>query len=273
MTLVLLGLTSAFGSTTSKSAAPFPFSKRLLKLRGGAVEACLFDFDGTLVQSEDVHRRSFGTVLGVELTEKYWNERCVGRSPRMIMEQNLPPDRLRPGETIDDLLTKRSALFEQHIEQGLLEATSGAEAFVKQARQRGVRCVVVSSGSRAYIVKALEALGLTSDIEFVLAGDDEVVVACGKHKPDPFPYLHAAEMLGVAPAACLAFEDSLSGIRSAQAAAMPVVVIRNILNEHLEVSKEAPGVVPPPVLSPEAPLLPVVALVAGFNELPQTIFD
>ena len=67
----------------------------LLRLRGGRVEACLFDFDGTLVQSEDVHRRSFGTVLGVELSEDYWNSHCVGRSPRMIMEHTLPAHRLQ----------------------------------------------------------------------------------------------------------------------------------------------------------------------------------
>jgi len=244
----------------------------LLRLRGGRVEAALFDFDGTLVQSEDVHRRSFGTVLGVELSEEYWNSKCVGRSPRMIMEQNLPDGRLRAGETIDDLLKERSALFEQHIEQGLLEATPGAVDFVKECRRRGVRCAVVSSGSRAYIVKALDALDITADFELILAGDDAVVAAAKKHKPDPFPYLHAAAELGVEPGACLAFEDSLSGIRSSQAAGMRTVVIRNVLNEHLPVSEASEGAAPVP-LQPDAPLAPAAALVDGFDELSEGIFS
>ena len=102
-------------------------SVEALQLRGGgSVEACLFDFDGTLVQSEDVHRRSFCTVLGVELSEEFWNSECIGKSPKLIMEENLPDGRLADGQTVDDLLTERSTLFERHIEQGLLEATAGA---------------------------------------------------------------------------------------------------------------------------------------------------
>jgi len=254
------------------AAAAAASLRTALQLRGGAgsVEACLFDFDGTLVQSEDVHRRSFCTVLGVELTEDYWNHECVGKSPKLIMEENLPDGSLAVGQTIDDLLTERSALFERHIAQGLLEATAGAEAFVRRARQHGVRCAVVSSGSRAYIVKALEELRILDDFELLLCGDDEVVVASRRHKPDPFPYLHAAEALGVAPAACLAFEDSLSGIRSAQAAGMRTVVIRNVLNEHLPVSEDGARTVPPP-LAPDAPLLPPAALVGDFDELPEDI--
>lgn len=48
---------------------------------------------GTLCQSEQVHRVSFGTVLGVELSEAHWNANCVGNSPRAIMEEHLPEGR------------------------------------------------------------------------------------------------------------------------------------------------------------------------------------
>lgn len=95
------------------------------------MDACLFDFDGTLVQSEDVHRRSFSAVLGVELPVDHWNKHCVGRSPRTIMEAHVPAERLRDGVSIDDLLLERSALFERHIDKGLLEPTPGMQAAVK----------------------------------------------------------------------------------------------------------------------------------------------
>ena len=69
-------------------------------------------------------------VLGIELNETYWNERCVGRSPRDIMTSHLPEGRLEPGQTVDDLLRIRGELFEQHIAAGLLEPTGGAAELV-----------------------------------------------------------------------------------------------------------------------------------------------
>ena len=121
---------------------------RLLSLRGGGaskrIEACLFDFDGTLAQSEDTHRRTFSEILGFELTEDYWNAHCVGNSPRKLLETNMPEGRLEElGETIDRLLVKRSELFEQHIERGLLEATGGAQ--VTQGLQRVRFCTNCAS--------------------------------------------------------------------------------------------------------------------------------
>merc|ERR1719407_138698 len=86
-------------------------ASRLLALRGGGdsapFSAALFDFDGTLVDSEDVHRRSFSDVLGVTLDEDYWNTQCVGHSPRDIMARHLPEGRLKPGESVDTLLRQR----------------------------------------------------------------------------------------------------------------------------------------------------------------------
>ena len=204
---------------SAERASPRPLSQ-LLALRGGGsapFSAALFDFDGTLVDSEDVHRLSFSEVLGITLDEDYWNTQCVGHSPRDIMTKHLPEGRLQPGESVDTLLRQRGELFEEHIAAGKLEQIEGAAELVTSLVAAGVRCAVVSSGNRGYIEKALEALNLTASFEFILAGDD---AECTQHKPHPFPYLFAAEKLGVPPAQCLAFEDSLSGIRSAQAHSM-----------------------------------------------------
>ena len=239
---------------------------RLWALRGGGSApflAALFDFDGTLVDSEDVHRRSFSDVLGVTLEEDYWNTQCVGHSPRDIMTRHLPEGRLKPGESIDSLLQQRGELFEEHIAAGRLEQIEGAVELVTSLVAAGVRCAVVSSGNRGYIEKAIEALNLTASFEFILAGDDP---ECTQHKPHPFPYLYAAEKLSVAPAECLAFEDSLSGIRSAQAAGMHVVGVKNQMNTHLVAD---PGVIDslPAALGANESLLPLVGLVGSFYEL------
>lgn len=238
---------------------------RLLSLRGGSApfSAALFDFDGTLVDSEDVHRRSFSEVLGVTLDEDYWNAQCVGHSPRDIMTRHLPEGRLKPGESVDTLLRQRGELFEEHIAAGRLEQIEGAAELVTSLVAAGVRCAVVSSGNRGYIEKALEALNLTASFEFILAGDD---AECTQHKPHPFPYLLAAGQLGLPPAQCLAFEDSLSGIRSAQAAGMHVVGVKNAMNTQLAADPAVIGT-PPAALGADEPLLPLVGLVGSFYEL------
>jgi beta-phosphoglucomutase-like phosphatase (HAD superfamily) len=74
------------------------------------------------------------------------------------------------------------------------------------------------------------ALTVADQIDFqafdvVVAGDD---VTNGK--PHPEPYLRAAELLGVAPEDCLAFEDSPTGLASAEAAGCHAIGVTNIIN-------------------------------------------
>ena len=247
-----------------------------LALRGGSAApspappclAALWDFDGTLCQSEDVHRKSFSAVLGVELSEQHWTDACIGRAPRDIMEAHLPAGRLKPGETIDDLLRRRAELFEEHIAAGRLEATPGAVALVRELRAAGLRCAVVSSGSRGYIEKALAALGLVDAFDFIIAGDDP---DCAQHKPQPWPYLEAARRLGLQPAQCVAFEDSLSGIRSAQGAGLRVVGVRCAANGGCEVAPAEAATLAASPLAAGAPLLPLLALVDDFARLDRVL--
>ena len=66
----------------------------------------------------------------------------------------------------------------------------------------------------------------------------------------------------------MAFEDSLSGIRSAQAAGMRCVVIRNVLNAHLPVSAEVTS-----RSDGSGPPRPVNYLVDDFDALPLSVLD
>jgi beta-phosphoglucomutase-like phosphatase (HAD superfamily) len=61
--------------------------------------------------------------------------------------------------------------------------------------------------------------------DVIVAGDDVL-----HGKPHPEPYLKAAELLGVKPEDCVAFEDSISGLKSAEAAGTRAVGIKNIVD-------------------------------------------
>ena len=58
-------------------------------------------------------------------------------------------------------------------------------------------------------------------------------------KPDPEPYLAAAAGLGVRPDACLALEDSHTGVRAAHAAGMRVVMVPDLLQPTAEMHEKA----------------------------------
>ena len=79
---------------------------------------------------------------------------------------------------------------------------------------------VVSGSTRESVTKSLETLGILDKFDtLVCAGEYE------RSKPDPQPFLIAAERLGVAPEDCLVFEDTEMGIQAATAAGMASVKI------------------------------------------------
>jgi HAD superfamily hydrolase (TIGR01509 family) len=79
---------------------------------------------------------------------------------------------------------------------------------------------VVSGSTRDSVTKSLEALGILDRFETLVCAGDYT-----KSKPDPEPFLIAAERLGVAPGDCLVFEDTEMGIQAATAAGMASVKV------------------------------------------------
>jgi HAD superfamily hydrolase (TIGR01509 family) len=99
----------------------------------------------------------------------------------------------------------------------------GALQLLALLRQRGVPCAVASS---TYVEEVRRRLAQVGVLDFfqALAGGDEVL----RSKPDPAVYLLAASRLGVAPAQCLAFEDSDHGARAAHVAGLRVVLVPDL---------------------------------------------
>ncbi len=89
---------------------------------------------------------------------------------------------------------------------------------------------IATSSSHATVQHHLAAHGLASRFDAIVGAGD---YASGKPAPDP--YLLAAERLGVAPALCLALEDSHNGVRSAHAAGMMAVMVPDLLEPTAEI--------------------------------------
>ena len=193
--------------------------------------AVLFDFDGSLAQSEEAHRKRFVAATGVACDSARWDAECVGRNTEWIVCHLLGVDE-PPAEVIEDL--RQRVVSDAFLAD--VAPTKGGLELLKALREAAVPCAVVTSGLRAYVEACLERWGVA--VDYIVAGDDEGV----PHKPAPDPYLRACTEFDVAPADCVAVEDSPSGLRSALAAGVPVVAIANPANAGLPLLDEARAV-------------------------------
>ena len=90
--LLLLALRSVHGSTAPDGGRTW-----------APIRAVLFDFDGSLVQSEETHRLSFSAVLQRDLDRETWYTKCVGRRPLSILSEYRQAD-APPAEELAALL-------------------------------------------------------------------------------------------------------------------------------------------------------------------------
>jgi HAD superfamily hydrolase (TIGR01509 family) len=184
--------------------------------------AVLFDMDGLLVDSEPVWsiaeselaQRHGGTwtlelkqaILGTSLTEAV---------PRMLAYFGAAD--ADPAEAAQWLLARMVELY-----RGALPLRPGALRLLDELRDAGVPLALVSTSYRILVDAVLDELG--RDRFAVTVAGDEVA----NTKPHPEPYLTAARALGAPPEQCVVFEDSMSGVRSGEAAGCIVVAVPDL---------------------------------------------
>jgi HAD superfamily hydrolase (TIGR01509 family) len=125
---------------------------------------------------------------------------------------------LRPHDIVDQLSAAVAALVRERIPW-----RPGARELLAALKLRGVPCALVTMSWKRLVDEVLQQLPAQS-FQAVITGD---MVMNGK--PHPEPYRRAAEELGVDPLACVAIEDSPTGVASAEAAGCVVVAVRNLL--------------------------------------------
>ncbi len=188
-----------------------------LKLPDGPFKAYLFDCDGTIVDSMPLHYVAWKRVLGewkCEFAEELfyaWGGMPVAE---IIATLNAQQGLAMPVEEI-----QRSK--EQLYFNVLPELKAVPEVLEHIELSHGhIPFAVVSGSTRDSVTRSLAALKILDKFDtLVCAGD------YARSKPDPEPFLLAAERLGVAPQDCLVFEDTEMGIQAATAAGMASVKI------------------------------------------------
>jgi len=183
--------------------------------------ALLFDLDGTLVDTEALHRQAFQVVFGRDIDMDYYASQIAGRSNDRIMAAAFPD---RSVEEHLALSERKERLYRSFV--GRLDPTPGLPELLDWAARHGFPCAVVTNAPRANATLVLAALGLGDRFDCVIAGDE-----VGRPKPHPEPYLSALAALGGDASRAVGFEDSLSGLSAAVAAGLPTFGMLTTLGE------------------------------------------
>jgi len=110
--------------------------------------------------------------------------------------------------------------YYREIYAPFLRPINGLENFLSELKEAGVKMAMASSATMEDINFILNKIPIRDDFETIIDGSRVT-----KGKPNPQIFLKAAEELHADPANCVVFEDSLAGIKAANAAGMKVVAI------------------------------------------------
>jgi sugar-phosphatase len=176
--------------------------------------AILFDMDGTLIDSGAAVARIWGLFaqrFGLDVDE-------ILRTSHGVKMMETIRAHAPAGTDAEEVARELGSL--ELADAVDIVALPGAVELLEGLR--GSACALVTSASRELAVVRMTQAGIRLP-EVVVAAED---VARGKPQPDP--YLLAAERLGIEPADCVVFEDADAGIRSGLAAGMRVVVVGTV---------------------------------------------
>jgi len=188
------------------------------------IRGAIFDLDGVLVDTASYHYRAWKRLaeeLGFPFSEQD-NEQLKGvsrmRSLELLLETGGMAERVSRTEK-DALAARKNAWYVEMLE-GMTpgEILPGALECLRGFRAVGIRTSLGSASRNAG--RILERLGLTAMLDAVVDGNDVEQV-----KPAPDVFLLAAKRIGIAPSACVVFEDAQAGLEAACAGGMRAVAV------------------------------------------------
>lgn len=177
------------------------------------MKALIFDMDGTLVDSEKVHRKAF--LLGLDRLGVDYDYDKVYKA--LVASEGIPDDvfvRKLKEEFGFDFDPLEFIALKREIYQSLVgsdvEAFSGAVDLVKSLKGK-YKLALATSSSEEDLEKVLKKIGLFDTFDLKVSG-----AKLENPKPAPDIFLITAEKLGVNIKDCMVFEDSANGLKAAE---------------------------------------------------------
>ena len=208
-----------------------------------ALQALIFDVDGTLANTEKTHRTAFNHAFAELGMDWHWDESLYTRlldvsggkeRIRHYWNQAHPGVRALDGHSVQDTINQihelKTAAYEQAVHDGAVALRPGVLKLIEAAFNDGLRLAIATTTSPVNIVALLRtAIGPDWRQYFTVVEDASTAP---RKKPDPQVYLQTLQRLQLPARACLALEDSANGLQAALAASLATVVTPNAFTAH-----------------------------------------
>ncbi len=192
----------------------------------------IFDFDGVIADTEEVHLEAFRNVLsplGIEISESDYFSKYLALDDKTFFKALLGENgKDTDAGTVAELTRQKSLVTSSLIES--CPFFEGIEDFIKSLAAAGFALAIASGALRKEIESTLLRADLLSLFSFVASAED-----CESCKPNPEIFIHALKGLNAIPVSgsqvraweCVVIEDSPHGISAAKAAGMKCVAVTN----------------------------------------------
>jgi HAD superfamily hydrolase (TIGR01509 family) len=238
------------------------------------LQAMIFDVDGTIADTEEVHRQAFNAAfLAMDL---WWNWGAgeymellkVSGGPERLAHyisklKASPEEKQRLAGLVPAIHREKTRLYHELISGGRAPLRTGVLRLLTEVRAAGIRLALAATSTTANVEALVaatlgpKALGWFSAV----ASADNVA----KKKPAPDLYQRILGTLRLPAAACVAIEDSENGVRSAKSAGLYTIATPSRWTMTQDFSEA--DLVLYSLGDPEAPLDPVTAKAIGAPQL------
>ena len=184
------------------------------------VKAAIFDLDGTLIDNNEYHLKTWMKYIekmGRNISEEEYNANINGRTNKDAIKY-LYGENLSDEEIVKHSLEKEALYREIYLP--FIKPVSGLIELLEYLKDKNIPMGIATSGIQPNIDFMFEHLPIRKYFS-VIVNSAHIT----KGKPDPEIYFKTASLMNVPAKNCLVFEDAVVGIQSAKAAGMKVIAL------------------------------------------------
>lgn len=221
----------ALGPRPDDPTAPAAESRPRGRIHWAAFDAVLFDLDGVVTPTAEVHQRAWGALFAdhdytpadylayIDGKPRYDGVRSFLEARGITLPEGDPSD--PPGdESVCAMGNRKDELFNHYLADGV-DPFPGTLMLLDHLDALGLPQAIVSSSKNAREVLATSGLGQRFPVvvDGRTAVDEQLA-----GKPDPAMFLRAAQLVGVSPADAVVVEDAVSGVEAGVAGVFGLVL-------------------------------------------------